>query len=179
MVFAHGSKVALPEAFAKEGGNALDAADAENLSQSNIDSGRPGFGLEHSCGLVEEMRIQHKICTFHASSMPQTERVRETQREVLRFAQEDILVSTDFEDVFGFGGLGEGAVGEVAGDGVELRGEGRVGSGEGDGHAGIAAVTDFGDELNGAEEGDVELLRGALGAAAGEDVDFRGGSGGR
>ncbi len=78
----------------------------------------------------------------------------------------------DFEDVFGFGSLNEGAVGEMAGDGVELRGVRRFGTGESDGHAGVAGLADLGDQLDGAEERDVELLRGALGAAAGEDVDL-------
>ena len=63
----------------------------------------------------------------------------------------------DFEDV---GGLGCGffsAEDDLAGDGVELGRFGGVGAGEGYGQATVAALTDGGDELDGAEEGDVEL----------------------
>jgi hypothetical protein len=60
----------------------------------------------------------------------------------------------------------------MAGDGVELHGKRRVGSGERYGHTVVAALADFGDEFNGAQEGEVELLCGSLGAAAGKNIDF-------
>jgi hypothetical protein len=39
-IFAHGREIAFPEPLAKEGGDALYTADAQNLSESEIDGSR-------------------------------------------------------------------------------------------------------------------------------------------
>ncbi len=51
--------------------------------------------------------------------------------------------SGDFEDILGFGGLLLSALSQPASDGVEGRGMGRIGPGEGDGHTGVAALADL------------------------------------
>ena len=70
------------------------------------------------------------------------------------------------------GGRGFGALHQLLCDGVELGGLGALGAGKGNGQAAIAAFADGGDEFDGTEKGNVELRRGALGAALGEDVDL-------
>ena len=78
----------------------------------------------------------------------------------------------DFDYVGGGGRGGFGLQHQPFGDVVEGCGLRAFGSGERDGQAAVAALPDGRDEFDGAKEGKVVLLRGVLGAAAGEDVDL-------
>jgi len=76
-------------------------------------------------------------------------------------------------DDVGCGGSGGfGADHQFFSDGVELGCLRALGAGQRDWQSSVAAFADGGDQLDGSEKWDVELLRGALGAAAGEDVDL-------
>ena len=82
--------------------------------------------------------------------------------------------SADLDHIGGRRCGGFGVFHELLRNGIELRRLGALGAGQGNGQSAVAAFADSGDQLNGAEEGNVELLCCALCAAAGEDVDLFG-----
>ncbi len=85
----------------------------------------------------------------------------------------------DFEHVLGGGGRGFGAFHQFLGNGVELGGLRALRAGERYGQAAVATFANGRDQLDGTEERNVELLRGAFGSAFGKDVDLADGNGGR
>jgi hypothetical protein len=68
-ILAHLPQVSLPKPLPKELRQVLNLAEAEDLRQSKVDSGRVGFHPKRASYLIQELCVQHKICAFHVYSI--------------------------------------------------------------------------------------------------------------
>jgi hypothetical protein len=69
-ILAHLCKVAFPDVGAKEFWKALNTPYAQNLLQCRVDSRGIGLDAQYASGLFKQLRIEHKVCTFHVYGIP-------------------------------------------------------------------------------------------------------------
>src|ERR1035441_1203983 len=76
------------------------------------------------------------------------------------------------DHILGCGCRGFGLLHQLIRHGIELGRLRALGPGQRDGQSAVAALADGGNQLDGTQEGNAELLGGSLGATTGEDVDL-------